>query len=161
VHDQTVKGMNEGKDVYTLMREIKLPADLDVGEAYGKVSWSVRGIYDGYVGWFDNNPATMYAAAPNIADADLVALAGGAEKVAAKSREVTKAGDAIRGLHLADAALAGNPTCREALEAKLLALKSLQANSRNSLENGWLGYGIRTTQEKLDGKSGDKRQAGS
>ncbi len=41
VHDETVKGMNDGKDVYTLMREIKLPAELDVGDAYGKVSWSV------------------------------------------------------------------------------------------------------------------------
>ena len=28
VHDATVKGMNDGKDVYTLMREVKLPAEL-------------------------------------------------------------------------------------------------------------------------------------
>ena len=53
MHDATVAGMNEGKDVFTLMREIKLPAELDIGETYGKVSWSVRGIYEGYVGWFD------------------------------------------------------------------------------------------------------------
>ena len=58
--------MNDGKDVFTLMREIKLPAELDIGETYGKVSWSVRGIYEGYVGWFDLNPATMYAASPNV-----------------------------------------------------------------------------------------------
>ena len=37
VHDETVKGMNAGKDVFTLMREIKLPAALDVGESYGKL----------------------------------------------------------------------------------------------------------------------------
>ena len=36
VHDETVKGMNAGKDVYTLMREIKLPAGLEVGESYVK-----------------------------------------------------------------------------------------------------------------------------
>ena len=59
VHDATVRGMNDGKDVFTLMREIKLPAELDVGESYGKVAWSVRGIYEGYVGWFDLNPATI------------------------------------------------------------------------------------------------------
>ena len=28
VHDATVRGMNEGKDVYTLMKEIKLPPEL-------------------------------------------------------------------------------------------------------------------------------------
>ena len=61
VHDATVvQGMNDGKDVFTLMREIKLPPELEIGETYGKVAWSVRGIYEGYVGWFDLNPATMY-----------------------------------------------------------------------------------------------------
>src|ERR1041385_5321979 len=37
VHDETVKGMNAGKDVFTLMREIKLPPELALGESYGKV----------------------------------------------------------------------------------------------------------------------------
>lgn len=150
VHDETVKGMNEGKDVYTLMREIKLPAELDVGEAYGKVSWSVRGIYDGYVGWFDANPASMYAAAPNAADADLVELAGGAAPVAEKARQVIVAGDPVRAVRLADAALAHDPDSREALEVKLLAFKALQEQSRNSLEHAWLGYGVRTAQKRLD-----------
>jgi alkyl sulfatase BDS1-like metallo-beta-lactamase superfamily hydrolase len=150
VHDATVKGMNDGKDVYTLMREIKLPADLDIGEDYGKVSWSVRGIYEGYVGWFDRNPASMYASSPNVADADLVQLAGGPATVVAKSKELTEAGEAVRGLRLADAALANEPTNREALDAKILALKSLQAATRNGLEHAWLGYGLRTTQQQLD-----------
>jgi alkyl sulfatase BDS1-like metallo-beta-lactamase superfamily hydrolase len=150
VHDETVKGMNDGKDVFTLMREIKLPAELDLGEDYGKVSWSVRGIYEGYVGWFDRNPATMYASPPTVADNDLVQLAGGAAIVAAKSREISEGGDAVRGLRLADAALANEPTNREALEAKLFALKTLQAGTRNGLEHAWLGYGMRQTQQQLD-----------
>ena len=32
------------------MSEIKLPAALEVGESYGKLTWSIRGIYEGYVG---------------------------------------------------------------------------------------------------------------
>ncbi|MGD9723940.1 MAG: MBL fold metallo-hydrolase [Pirellulales bacterium] len=151
VHDETVKGMNAGQDVFTLMREIKLPAELDVGETYGKISWSVRGIYDGYVGWFDANPATMYGASPNVADAELVKLAGGAAQVAARSREVTTAGDAVKGLRLADAALALEPANRPALEAKRFALESLQKVSRNGLEHAWLSYGIRGVQQALNG----------
>jgi alkyl sulfatase BDS1-like metallo-beta-lactamase superfamily hydrolase len=150
VHDATVRGMNDGKDVFTLMREIKLPAELDIGETYGKVAWSVRGIYDGYVGWFDLNPATMYAASPNAADADLVELAGGPAPVANRSRAVTRGGDAVRGLRLAEAALARDPRHREALAAKLLALQTLQSATRNGLESAWLGYGIRGTQKRLD-----------
>jgi hypothetical protein len=71
--------------------------------------------------------------------------------VAAKARQVVASGDPVRGMRLADAALAHDPASCEALEAKLLALKTLQAKARNSLEHGWLGYGIRTTQERLDG----------
>ncbi len=150
VHDETVKGMNDGKDVFTLMREIKLPAELDIGEDYGKIAWSVRGIYEGYVGWFDRNPASMYASPPTAADADLVALAGGASIVAAKSREKIEAGEAVLGLRLADAALAHEPTNRDALEAKILALKKLQEGTRNGIEHSWLAFGIRTAQAQLN-----------
>jgi len=150
VHDATVKGLNDGKDVFTLMREVKLPAELDLGETYGKVSWSVRGIYEGYVGWFDRNPATMYSAAPTVADAELVELAGGATPVAAKARAVVEAGDAVKGLRLADAALAREPGHRGALEVKLLALQSLQKGARNGLEHAWLGYGVREVEKLLN-----------
>jgi alkyl sulfatase BDS1-like metallo-beta-lactamase superfamily hydrolase len=75
VHDEVVKGMNQGKDVYTLMREVGLPANLDVGGAYEKVSWPVRGIYDGDAGWFDMNPASMYELPPDSVYADLARLA--------------------------------------------------------------------------------------
>jgi alkyl sulfatase BDS1-like metallo-beta-lactamase superfamily hydrolase len=149
VHDATVRGMNENKDVFTLMREIKLPAELDVGESYGKVAWSVRGIYEGYVGWFDLNPATMYSESPNTADKDLVELAGGPAAVAAKSSEVTRSGDPVRGLRLADAALAAETNHRGALEAKLQALEALQSKTRNGLEHAWLGFGIRGAQKAM------------
>lgn len=56
VHDAVVAGMNAGTDVFTLMNSIQLPPELYVREAYGRVSWSIRGIYEGYAGWFDANP---------------------------------------------------------------------------------------------------------
>jgi alkyl sulfatase BDS1-like metallo-beta-lactamase superfamily hydrolase len=156
VHDETVQGMNDGKDVTTLMREIELPPELDVGESYGKVSWSVRGIYDGYVGWFDRNPATMYGRSSNVADAELVELAGGAAAVANKSQSVTEAGDPVKGLRMADAALAFDSANQAALKAKLLALKTLQSQTRNGLEHAWLGYGIRGVEKALGESSAGK-----
>ena len=72
VHDEVVKGMNAGKDVYTLMREIHLPDRLAVGEGYGKLTWSIRGIYEGYAGWFDMNPASIYETPPSAIYPDLV-----------------------------------------------------------------------------------------
>ena len=58
VHDETVKGMNEGKDVRTLMRELALPDDIEVGQGYGKVAWNVRAIWESYAGWFHYRSTT-------------------------------------------------------------------------------------------------------
>jgi len=61
IHNETVKGMNAGIDRYTLMREIKLPPCYSyINQHYGMVKWSVRGIYEGYAGWFDEKPSSMY-----------------------------------------------------------------------------------------------------
>jgi alkyl sulfatase BDS1-like metallo-beta-lactamase superfamily hydrolase len=149
VHDAVVMGMNDGKDVFTLMREIKLPENLNVGEGYGKLTWSIRGIYEGYAGWFDLNPATMYEAPPSSPYADLVKLAGGPDRVVARALEVLQAGQAAEALRLTDAALAANAAHRGALEARLKALEYLRDQSKNSNERGWLEYSIRETKGKL------------
>jgi alkyl sulfatase BDS1-like metallo-beta-lactamase superfamily hydrolase len=149
VHDATVKGMNEGKDVFTLMREVKLPPELNVGEAYGKVDWSVRGIFDGYVGWFDLNPASMYDQSPTTADPELVRMAGGASTVAARAKELA-ASDPVKAIRLADAALSTEPKSKPALEAKLAALNALKSASRNLIEGAWLTTAIRETKRALN-----------
>jgi alkyl sulfatase BDS1-like metallo-beta-lactamase superfamily hydrolase len=149
VHDAVVMGMNDGKDVFTLMREIKLPEHLNVGEGYGKLTWSIRGIYEGYAGWFDLNPATMYEAPPSSPYADLVKLAGGPDPVVARALEVLQKGQAAEALRLTDAALAANAAHRGALEARLKALEYLRDQSKNSNERGWLEYSIREAKAKL------------
>ncbi|MBL8205366.1 MAG: MBL fold metallo-hydrolase [Blastocatellia bacterium] len=151
VHDETVKGMNAGKDVWALMREIKLPTALDIGESYGKLSWSVRGIYEGYVGWFDLKPASVYELPVNAVYSDLVKLAG-VEAVAKLAAERVANGQATAALHLSEIVLTADPNHRGALEAKLKALEYLRDRCRNSNERGWLEHFIRETKMKLEGK---------
>lgn len=63
VHDQTIRGLNLGKTPDELAATVKLPPQLAnhpwLGEYYGAVAWSVRGIYDGYLGWFDGDATTL------------------------------------------------------------------------------------------------------
>jgi alkyl sulfatase BDS1-like metallo-beta-lactamase superfamily hydrolase len=141
VHDATVRGMNQGKDVYALMKEIKLPSELYVGEGYGSISWSVRGVYEGYAGWFDGDPATMYATSPAAADTELVRIAGGATPLAARAEAVV-ATDPALALRLTSAALAAEPKNPAALAARKHALDRLLAASKNSNEGGWLHAGL-------------------
>ena len=147
VHDETVKGMNEGKDVLTLMRDIKLPPSLEIGESYGRLSWSIRGIYEGYVGWYDGNPSTMFGP-PRQAYGEIVQLAGGPDAVAARAGQLV-ASAPVNALYLTDMALAVDPAHRAALEARLKALQALDATSNNSNERGWLQAGIREVQQRL------------
>jgi alkyl sulfatase BDS1-like metallo-beta-lactamase superfamily hydrolase len=149
VHDATVKGMNEGKDVFTLMREIELPLELDIGSSYGKVGWSVRGIYEGYAGWFDGNPSSMYDMAVSAVYPDLVSMAGGANVLASRASELVVAGKVIEGLHLADIALWAEPKNEAALKVRLAALERLKRRVTNFNERGWLLYGIRTARARL------------
>jgi len=147
VHDATVKGMNEGKSVLTLMQEIKLPPALDIGESYGKLTWSIRGIYEGYVGWYDGNVSTMFGP-PSQAYGEVVKLAGGPDAVAARALQLVES-DAVRALYLTDMALAVDARHRPALEARLGALRWLDAHSGNSNERGWLAAGIRDAEARL------------
>src|SRR4029079_18637534 len=65
VHDATVTAMNDGRDVWTAMQEIRVPDALDLGEAYGRVDWSVRAIWETYAGWMhQHSTLDLYGSAP-------------------------------------------------------------------------------------------------
>ena len=149
MHDETVRGMNAGKDVFTLMETIRLPPELDVGEGYGAVAWTVRGIYEGYVGWFDENPATMYAVSPQATYRELVSLLGGTgpdRRARGRARRRRRHAEALR---LTDVVLAGDPANRPALEIRLAAVEALFAASGNINEQGWLNGARRALEAQL------------
>jgi glyoxylase-like metal-dependent hydrolase (beta-lactamase superfamily II) len=149
VHDETVRGMNAGSDVFTLMDRIVLPPELDVGEGYGAVAWSVRGIYEGYLGWFDENPATMYAVPPQAIYPELVSLLGGSGPIVTRAAELVAAGNHLEALRLTDVVLVGDPENQAALETRLAAVEALFAASMNLNELGWLNAARRALEAKL------------
>jgi len=149
VHDETVKGMNAGKDVFTLMQEVKAPPGSDLTQIFGKVSWSVRGIYDGYAGWYDGNPTSMYEIPPSSVYPDLVKLAGGPEPLARLALDKIAAGQPVEALHLTDVILTFDPKNVPGLNARIKAMEYLRQRTQNRVESGWLDYGIRLAKEKL------------
>lgn len=139
VHDETVRGMNHGKDIHTLMRDIQLPPELEVGEGYGKVSWSVRAIWENYAGWFHHSSTTeLYDVPPSAVHADLVELAGGAEALAKRAAQKLSQGEPIEAIHLAEVALSAAPRNVEPLEVMVAAHERLEAQSENFWLTQWL-----------------------
>jgi len=139
VHDETVKGMNAHKDIHTLMREIELPPEFEVGEGYGKVSWSVRAIWENYAGWFHHSSTTeLYSVPPTAVHADLVELAGGPDVLAERANKRLAAGEAVQAIQLAEIVLTAEPLHRGALEVSLAAHEALDAESVNFWLSSWL-----------------------
>jgi alkyl sulfatase BDS1-like metallo-beta-lactamase superfamily hydrolase len=139
VHDETVRGMNAGTDLFTLMREIRLPPELEVGEGYGKVDWSVRAIWETYAGWFQHRSTReLYPLPPEGIYDDLVELAGGPAAVCERARARLGAGDLVEAIELAEVALAADPAHAEALAVSLAAHEQLEAGSQNFWLTAWL-----------------------
>jgi alkyl sulfatase BDS1-like metallo-beta-lactamase superfamily hydrolase len=135
LHDQTVAGMNSGKDVWTLMREITLPAEYEVGQGYGKVAWDVRAVWENYSGWFHHRSTTeLYPVGFDTVAADVVELAG-ADALVDRARAHLAAGRPLHAIHLAELVPSDHPGTREVLRE---AHETLLADSTNFWESAWL-----------------------
>jgi alkyl sulfatase BDS1-like metallo-beta-lactamase superfamily hydrolase len=139
VHDATVAGMNEGKDLHTLMQEIVLPKELEVGEGYGKVSWSVRAIWENYAGWFHHESTTeLYSLPQRAIHADLIELAGGPLKIVERARERLAEKEPEAALHLLDILLSQPEPPDSALAVAVEAHQLLASRSVNFWLTAWL-----------------------
>jgi len=151
VHDAVVEAMNDGRDVWSVMQTLRLPPELEVGQGYGKVPWSVRAIWETYQGWFHGRSTTELYAVPYWAvSPDLVALAGGPAAVAKAALERAESAP-VEALHLAEAALAADPTHAGALEASLAAHRTLREGATNFWEVRWLEKEITKLERALGG----------
>lgn len=93
IRDRTIEGMNAGKSVHELMREIVLPDHLRIGEFHATVRWAVRAIWDENSGWFRYADGTtgLYDVPRSSVHADIVALAD-ASALATKANDHLVAG---------------------------------------------------------------------
>lgn len=77
---QTLDCMNRGLSESETVEAVKLPQEYQdkpyLGEYYGTVAWSVRAIYNGYLGWFDGNPSNLYRTSEEDYAKHLIGLAG-------------------------------------------------------------------------------------
>jgi alkyl sulfatase BDS1-like metallo-beta-lactamase superfamily hydrolase len=136
VYDATIAAMNDGLDVWTAMREIRVPEPIDLGEAYGRVDWSVRAIWETYAGWFHQHSTLgLYGAPPEHGASAIVELAGGTDAVAARA-SVLAPTDPLTAVRLCEVALAVDAEHRGALDAYRSAHEQLLRDHGRA--NFWL-----------------------
>jgi alkyl sulfatase BDS1-like metallo-beta-lactamase superfamily hydrolase len=152
--DETVRGMNAGKTVWQLMRDIQLPEHLQVSQGHGKLSWSVRATFEIITGWYYYDTiANMYHVPPEAIHDDLVELVGSADAIAKRAREHLEAGRPLEALRLLDVA-AGNQS-ETVLRTRIDVVEKLLAEAKAGLNNysevGLLAADLRETRELLGG----------
>ncbi len=135
VHDQTIRGMNQGLTADELAHRIRLPAHLAsspwLKEFYGTVPWSVRSVFSGHLGWFDGNPTNLFSLPPRDEATRWAELAGGYEALLAAAETALARNQYQWVLELTDRLLSLNPTDarpRNARVTALVALGELQGN---------------------------------
>jgi linear primary-alkylsulfatase len=138
VHDETVKRINQGLPLEVIRRQVKLPDDLSrlsyLQEHYGKVSWSVNGVFRQYTGWYSFNPTDLNPGPRGVLHQALLDASGGPEPLVTRARRALREGQSQLALELTDIVVSVLHANRAAHTIRLKALQRLGAESKNGVE---------------------------
>ena len=134
-HDQTIRLMNEGLYPDQIVDMIQLPESISNSpyfyEFYGTLRWSVKSIFNGYLGWFNGNPSELdplsrYEKALRISN-----LAGGDENLLTQLQEAVINKDMQWALELSDYLISLDSFTKEVIDLRVMALKYIGLRSSN------------------------------
>ena len=106
VHDQTIRQMNLGLTAEEIAEQVILPEHLSktpyLQEFYGRVDWSVKSVFTGYMGWFDGNATTLLPLPPLEKAQKMADLAGGTSQLLEQANRALEGGEYQWALELSD-----------------------------------------------------------
>jgi alkyl sulfatase BDS1-like metallo-beta-lactamase superfamily hydrolase len=135
VHDQTIRGLNAGKTPDELAATIALPPHLAahpfLQPVYGDVEFSVRGISDGYLGWFNGDAVDLRPLAPEEESRRMMAALEANTPLPQQAREAIQADNHQWAAQLARHWVRVDPDNDEARQVLAQALEALGAAAVN------------------------------
>ena len=106
IHDQTIRLMNQGLYPDEIAELIELPKNIAdspyLYEFYGTVRWSVKSIFNGYLGWFSGNPSELDPLSRKEKALRMSKLAGGENALLEELKTAVKDKDMQWALELSD-----------------------------------------------------------
>ena len=165
IHDQTIRLMNQGYYPDQIVEMVELPDNISnspyLYEFYGTVRWSVKSIFNGYLGWFNGNPSELDPLSREEKAKRISNLAGGNENLLSQLKAAVKDEDMQWALELSDYLIALDFFNDEVKNLRQQALiyegsRSSNPNKRNyfltsalELQKGFNGFPISVTNEEL------------
>ena len=165
IHDQTIRLMNQGYYPDQIVEMVELPEDISnspyLYEFYGTVRWSVKSIFNGYLGWFNGNPSELDPLSREEKAKRISKLAGGNDNLLSQLKAAVKNEDMQWALELSDYLIALDFFNDEVKNLRQQALiyegsRSSNPNKRNyfltsalELQKEFNGFPISVTNEDL------------
>ncbi|HEY1738424.1 MAG TPA: alkyl sulfatase dimerization domain-containing protein, partial [Acidimicrobiia bacterium] len=141
LHAQTLDLMNAGARLDDVVHTVRLPDHLAslpyLQPTYDEPEFVVRNLWRLYGGWYDGNPAHLKPASDVAIARETAALAGGADRLAARAEEVAAAGDLRLACHLAEMAALAAPDDRRVHEVRAAVY-----DARRDAEVSFMASGI-------------------
>jgi alkyl sulfatase BDS1-like metallo-beta-lactamase superfamily hydrolase len=142
VHDQTIRHMNKGLTPDQLVEVVKLPPHLAgftpwMSEFFGTVSQAVRGIYRGYLGWYEGDPVTLAPISRVESARRAVDLMGGRDSVMTAASKSFEDGDPQWATELATTLICIDRNDMPARRLKAAAFRALGYTQINAIWRCW------------------------
>lgn len=135
VHDQTIRHINKGETPDEIAENVQLPANLQsspyLKEFYGRVDWSVKSVFNGYLGFFDGNPSTLLPLKRKEKATNMAKLAGGYNQLKSKAQKALDNKELQWALELTDFLLVLEPKDQEVSNIRYSCLIGLGEASSN------------------------------
>jgi alkyl sulfatase BDS1-like metallo-beta-lactamase superfamily hydrolase len=140
LHEQVLALMNAGARLDEVVHTVRLPDELAakpyLQPTYDEPEFVVRNIWRLYGGWYDGNPAALKPAADAAVAAEVVALAGGVERVVARAEELAAAGDLRLACHFAEYAVLAEGGSARAHEVRAAVYEARRDAERSYMASG-------------------------
>jgi alkyl sulfatase BDS1-like metallo-beta-lactamase superfamily hydrolase len=148
--EQTLELMNRGLPLDEVIHSVEPPAELIekpyLKPVYDEPEFIVRNLWRLYGGWYDGNPANLKPAPEAELAAELARLAGGADRLAERARELAGEGadDASLRLagHLAELAFRAEPESESARAARAEVNERRAGESTSTMARGIFNWAV-------------------
>jgi alkyl sulfatase BDS1-like metallo-beta-lactamase superfamily hydrolase len=151
--NQTLEFMNEGRALNEIVHSLEFPEDLlrkpYLKPIYDEPEFIARNVWRLYGGWYEGDPAELKPAPRAAVAEEIVLLAGGAERVAARAVEIADAGDLRLATHLIElAGLASDAA--EVVEARARIYERRAKAETSTMAKGIFSWAASESRRRLE-----------
>src|SRR5688572_4867922 len=149
---QTLERLNAGETIYELLQGVRPPAELAakpyLKPVYDEPEFIVRNLWRCFGGWYSGVPSELKPAPRADLAREVLALAGGLDKVLGRAHSLLAAGDAQLAAHFADWAADAEPTSSEVHGLRAAVYRKLLETSTSTMSKGIYGAVARESVER-------------